>query len=167
MTPDPEKYGRTEIAPIHMLEPAAFDFFDGQPPPPGLGQTETPVNILPAFEIDMGEPATTPTLVLTFKLRPDATAATIGADLVRAWRVLSDYERSLNGYGLNPGEASDERTPDGDVIRWVLTAANPAGAANRLAKLAEAVNTADPAVPKDALAGRSFDACRAELRTAA
>lgn len=167
MNPDPNKHGRTEIGPIHVLGPFEIDFSAGQALPPDLGQTETPVNILPAFEIDMSQPVEDPKLVLTFKLRPDATAATVGADLVRAWRALSDYERSLNGYGLNPGEASDERTPDGDVIRWVLTAANPAGAANRLAKLAEAVNTADPAVPKDALAGRSFGACRAELRTAA
>jgi hypothetical protein len=57
MTPDPKKYGRTEIVPIHMLDPLEVDFFDGQPLPPGLGQTETPINILPAWEIDMSEGA--------------------------------------------------------------------------------------------------------------
>jgi hypothetical protein len=54
------------------------------------------------------------------------------------------------------------------VIRLVLTPADPAGAADRLAKLAAAVNgAADPALPAALLTGRSFGRCAAELRTAA
>jgi hypothetical protein len=52
----PNKNGLTEIATINLLEPAAFDFHDGQPPPPNLGKTDVPINVLPGWAVDGGEP---------------------------------------------------------------------------------------------------------------
>lgn len=160
-----EKYGRTEIAPINLLPPMECEFYYGGPAPPGLGRTETPINVLPEWVVHMPEP--TPALTLTLRLRPDATAAGVAVDLFGVWRALDGYERSLRGGGLSPGEARDEQTADGTVIRYVLTAVNPVGAADRLARLAEAVNAgADPAVPREVLTGRSFAACGVEASAA-
>lgn len=166
MHPDPKKYGRTEIAPINVLEPVEVDFSAGPPMPPKLGQTEAPVNILPVLEIDLSEPA--PALALTFRLRPGVSPAAVAVDLFAVWKALNEYELSVGGSGLKPGEARDEQTAGGTVIRLVLTPADPVGAADRLAQLAAAVNGAtDPAALNGVLTGRSFEKCEAELRTAA
>ncbi len=168
MTPDFKTNGRTEIASINMLNPVEVDFAAGISVPPNLGETEAPVNILPTVELDLLEATAAPVLVLTLKLRPDATPAGAAVDLFMVWKALNAYEVRLNGAGLNPGEASDERTADGTVIRLVLSATEPLGATERLAKLTEVVNGAmDAAIPNDLLTGRSFEGCGAELRTAA
>lgn len=155
MNPE-RKYGQTEFEPVHILQPAVFDFFDGRPLPPGLGQTEMPVTILPAWEIDMSEAVVAPLLALTLHLHPEATPGAVAVDLFRVWKVLNEYELSLGGAGLNPGEPRDEQTADGTVIRLVLTCSEPTGAAGRLTKLAAVVNdAADPTIPKVTFTGRA------------
>ena len=146
------------------------DFLDGRPLPPGLGQTETPVNILPTCEIDMGEPLPAgPALALTFRHRTGAEPAAVTLDLLAAYAAPNRFEISLGGSGLAPNEAGTDLTAANGVVRLVLRATEPAGAADRVARLAAAVNGAppDPALPAAGTVGRSFVACEAEPRAAA
>jgi hypothetical protein len=167
MTPE-RKCGQTDVAPINVLAPAEVDFSAGQPLPPSLGQTETPVNILPAFEIDMSEAVAAPALVLTLRLRSDTPPAAVAVDALLLHKVLNDYELSLGGSGLVLDERRSGPTDNDKAVRVVLTAADASGAADRLAKLAAVVNEAtDPAFRSGVLAGRSFAGCEAELRIAA
>lgn len=162
MNPDPKKYGRAEIAPVNMLEPITFDFFDGQPLPPGLGQTETPVNVLPEWTIDMGEPAATPALDVTFQVRPGADLELVTFDLFAAYAALNRYEISLGGSGLTPDEKRSALKAAEGVVRLVLTPSNasdPAGTATRLAAVAGLVNRNE----RPFLLERSFVACAADV----
>ena len=60
MNPEPgTPSGQTEITPVHVTEPLTIDAFAGQPPPSGLGQTETTGAILPPWTIGMTEPEAT------------------------------------------------------------------------------------------------------------
>ena len=63
-------------------------------------------------------------LALTLHLRAGAAAAAVAVDLMSVYRALNDYDRRLRGSGLTPGEARDEQTADGPVIRLVLTPAD-------------------------------------------
>jgi hypothetical protein len=165
MEPNPNAYGRTSLGSINALPPAEFDFLDGRAPLPALGKTEVPINVLPAWAIDMNDRATSPILVLTFRLRPGANPSAVTFDLFTAYAILDRYEISLGG--LAPNETQSDLTASNGVVRLVLSATEPAGAASRFARLADVVNGANPAIHRDAIAGRSFEQCEAEIRMAA
>jgi hypothetical protein len=160
MTPEPEPSRLVPVPVTHHPE-VVFDMTGGRGVDPQMTRlVPVPVTHFPEVTIEM---TAVPSLLLTLRVRPGASAADAGADVIRVWKVLSDYDRTLRGRGLTTGGAVD----DGDLIRLTLTPVDPAGAADRLAKLAAAVNDGDPAVPREVLTGRSFVACRAELPPAA
>jgi hypothetical protein len=168
MNPDSIDPGRSTVEPINLLEAAAFDFLDGNSPPPQLGKTEVPVNVLPMWTLGTNEEASlSPALILTFRLRPAVNASTATFDLFGAFAVLDRYEISLGGMGLTPDESESDLMPTNGMLKLVLTATQSAGAASRLARLAAAVNESDTTLQRDKLAGRSFTECKAEVRTAA
>jgi hypothetical protein len=167
MDQDPKKYGRANLAEINLLESAKFDFFGGLPPPAHLGKTESPISILPVWTMRLAEPMPPPALVLTFRLRPGTTPSAVTFDLFAAYAVLNRCEISLGGGGLAPNETQSDLTQANGVVRLVLSATEPAGAASRLAKLVEAIKGADFAMRMDILVGRSFERCEAEMRSAA
>jgi hypothetical protein len=154
------KLGKTAAAPVHVLDPVEFDFSQSQPLPPVLGKTHTPVHVLPELT---GEFVPPPAVTVTLWVRPDATPATVGADLFAVWKALDEYDRDRQGAGLRPGEVQSERTADGEVIRLVLAVAGP-GAVERLTRLRDAVNgTPTTGSP---WAGRSFVKWAAESTAA-
>lgn len=161
MSPN-DKYSRAVPVRVNHLPEVVFDASGGRPADANAPRVVPgPTVIFPEQSFDMTPP---PALALTFRLRTDASPAAVAVDLFAVWKVLNEYELRLRGSGLTPGEARDEQTADGTVIRLVLTPADPTGAADRLAKLVAVVNeTADPAVPKDVFTGRSFDRCEAIL----
>jgi hypothetical protein len=130
------KLGQTAAAPVRVLDPVEFDFSQGQPLPLGLGKTHVPVHVLPELT---GELVPPPAVTVTLWVRPDATPATVGADLFAVWKALDEYDRDRQGAGLRPGEVQSEQTADGEVIRLVLAVAGP-GAVERLSRLRDAVN---------------------------
>jgi hypothetical protein len=145
-----EKYGKTTATPVRVLPPMELDFLAGQPVPPGLGKTHTPVRPLPPLA---GELVPPPEVTLTLWVRPDATPGAVGADLFAVWKALDEYDRDQKGAGLRPGEVRSERTADGEVIRMALLVAGT-GAVERLLRLRDAVNGAAGA--NGPWAGRSF-----------
>jgi hypothetical protein len=167
MNPNPNNYGRTSVAAIKLLEPAVFDLHDGQASQSSLGKTEGPINVLPTWTIDMNDPATPHVLVLTFRLRPGAHLSAITFDLFTAYAVLDRYDISLGGGGLVPNEAQSDLTASNGIVRLVLSTTKEAGAANRLARLADVVNGTNQVIRWDAIAGRSFERSEAEIRIAA
>src|SRR5205807_1833066 len=100
MTPD-DKYGRTTAAPVRVLESMVIDFSAGNPLPPGLGNTDTPVRVLPIVEWEVR-----PVLNLTLWVNPEAGKAELATDLFRAWQALDDLDRSQQGAGLAAGRVS-------------------------------------------------------------
>jgi hypothetical protein len=167
MDSKPTNYGRTSLAAIELLEPAVFDLLDDRASQPSLGKTETPTNVLPAWAIDMNDPATSPALVLTFQVRPGVNPSAVTFDLFAAYALLDRYEISLGGGGLAPNETESDITTSNRVVRLVLSATEQAGAASRLARLADVVNGANQAIRWGAIADRSFERSEAEIRIAA
>jgi hypothetical protein len=162
MTFDPKNLGRAVPVPVHHFPAVEFDMTAGRGVDPGMARAvPVPVHHFPAVEFDMT--AGVPSLALTLRRRPDADPAFVEADVRAVWDAVNAFDRSLGGMGLAPVNVVE----GGDVIRLTFTPADPAGAADRLAKLAAAVNEGHPAVPREVLTGRSFLACTAELPPAA
>ena len=159
-------YVTVPVAPTGLLASESFVEVIYELPPvqerrrSQLGQTEfAPVNILPAWEIDMSLRAG---LKLTFRVTAGATAEAIAADLKAVHDRLNEYEISLGGKGLEHAARQPEPTATDRVIRWVLEATEPTGAADRLGQLVAALTPLD-AVPSGLVAGRSLAGCVAEL----
>jgi hypothetical protein len=161
MKPDDE-LNRAVPVPMHVLPEVVCDMTGGRGVDPDMNRAvPVPTAILPEAVFAMPQPAV---LTVTLSLKPGADvghAIVDGATLIEA---LSRYERELGGQGLHP-VPSEPTEPD--RVRIVLNPAAPNGAADRLAKLAAAINQGDPAVPREVLTGRSFVACTAELPPAA
>lgn len=145
-----QRFGRTQAAPLRVLEPLVFDFSKGRPLPPGLGKTHVPVHILPQLA---GEMEALPLVRLTLWLRPGATPGGVGADLFALWNTLDHIDRQQNGAGLRPADVRSERTPEGEVIQMDLALAGT-GISERSNRLRDAVN--NRGTSNDAWAGQSF-----------
>jgi hypothetical protein len=153
---------------VNILPQVTFDMTGGQPVDPNMTRLEpVPMNVLPEVTYSMTEPA--PALVLTLKLRPDATPAAVAVDVLLLHKALNEYELSLGGSGLVPDERRSGPTDDGKGVRVMLAATKADGAPGRLGRLAAAVNGSggEMALPDGGLIGRSFEKCEAEVRTAA
>lgn len=169
MTLDPEKYSRAVPVPVIHHPEVAFDMTGGRGADPGMTRV-VPVPVIhhPEIAFDMTAPRPTePRLALNLRVRPEAPPADVTRDLLSVYAALNRYEVRLGGGGLTPDEARSDLSAAGGEVRLTLTPVDPAGAADRLAKLAEAVNGDGPAVPRELLTGRSFVACRVELPPAA
>ena len=133
---------------MNILPEWTFDVSEVQPLPPGLGKTETPVHVLPEFTENLPLAAPIPVLQLLLFLQPGAKAADVASDLVRLWKAINDLELSYQGAGLTPGDAT---SIDG-AVRLIFQPTDPAGAAERLARLVSTINmTANNAAAAESL----------------
>jgi hypothetical protein len=128
--------GRTDFGGVNILGELAFDLSEGRELSPRLGKTDAPVNVLPAWELDLSRNTA---LRLTVQVRPGATPVAIAADLVAVYQRLNEFEIRLGGKGLAHADSQPNATRH-DAIEWVLAATDPSGAAERLGKLAVVVN---------------------------
>jgi hypothetical protein len=152
------KYGRAVAVSAIPLPELVFDLSEGGAPVTPHGKTETPVNILPelVFDLHAGEP--TPALQLNLFLRLQATPGEVALDLFRFVEAVNQLDLTFRGTGLTPDDALCQAAPTGEKMRIVLRPRGPEGAADRLARLAAAINAkADPAVPMQRLSYRSIE----------
>ena len=118
-------FGHTGPAAIELLEPAVFDVSDQSEL---FGKTESPINVLPNWAIDMNDSPSSHVLVLTFRLRPNAIPSAVTFDLFAVYAVLNRYELNLGGSGLIPNETQSDLATANGIVRLVLSATEPDGA---------------------------------------
>ncbi len=140
MAPNRE-HGRAVPVSAVPLPELAFDLAEGAASSLPAGRTETPVNVLP--ELVCERQGVTPGLVLqlSLHLRSQAGPGEVALDLFRLFVAVNQLDASFRGTGLIPDDAQCEALAGGRM-RVVLRPREPDGAAGRLARLAEAINTA-------------------------
>jgi hypothetical protein len=110
------RYGATETAPVHQLEPMVIDCGEGRAiDPTSYGRLETTVVQLPPATFEFAVPE------LVVSLRFPAAAGPIldchlALDIYHLTVALSDFEKTLGGRGLR---TIDKDTEVGVITLWL------------------------------------------------
>lgn len=150
--PDSENW-----APVRILPPLVFDLSPEEPLVGPFGNSDAPVTILPAVPFDLSEPDDVPVLRLTLHLRPGAEPGQLTLDVLELLEALNHYEQQLGGSGVTWDKAHSHAEPERGVVHLVLAPNDLRHARERLAQLAAAATTTNPAAPAVlATNGQSF-----------
>jgi hypothetical protein len=134
------KFGATGLAPVTVLPELAIDLSLGQVLPSRLGKTEAPLRMLPELEIEFSP--TVPVLELRLVLRPQVPSWQVSLDLFRLYAAVNQLDLRHQGSGLLPAEASYDQPNQEGVLSVRFKPFQPQGAAERLGRLASAINEA-------------------------